>query len=111
MVSAENYKPLITQLYPRDDQWVTNDTVFAVKDDLLLDFKPSNDPKAKLARRQADWRASPGYRMCLMSRAGCKSIGLFCGVTCVYISYSEIYGKLRANEYLIECSLSQLDLW
>ncbi|KAH7091370.1 Intradiol ring-cleavage dioxygenase [Paraphoma chrysanthemicola] len=48
MVSAEGYKPLITQLYPRDDKWVTNDTVFAVKDDLLLDFKPSNDPKAKL---------------------------------------------------------------
>jgi protocatechuate 3,4-dioxygenase beta subunit len=48
MVSAEGYKPLITQLYPRDDQWVSNDTVFAVKDDLLLDFKPSNDPKAKL---------------------------------------------------------------
>lgn len=48
MVSADNYKPLITQLYPRDDQYVTNDTVFAVKDDLLLDFKPSNDPKAKL---------------------------------------------------------------
>ncbi|KAF1836356.1 aromatic compound dioxygenase [Decorospora gaudefroyi] len=48
MVSAENYKPLITQLYPRDDQWVSNDTVFAVKDDLLLDFKPSQDPKAQL---------------------------------------------------------------
>lgn len=48
MVSADNYKPLITQLYPRDDQYVTNDTVFAVKDDLLLDFKPSNDSKAKL---------------------------------------------------------------
>ncbi|KAH8712264.1 Intradiol ring-cleavage dioxygenase [Phaeosphaeriaceae sp. PMI808] len=48
MVSAEGYKPLITQLYPRDDKHVSNDTVFAVKDDLLLDFKPSNDPKAKL---------------------------------------------------------------
>jgi protocatechuate 3,4-dioxygenase beta subunit len=33
MVSAAGYKPLITQLYPRDDQWVSNDTVFAVKDD------------------------------------------------------------------------------
>jgi protocatechuate 3,4-dioxygenase beta subunit len=48
MVSAEGYKPLITQLYPRDDPWVSNDTVFAVKDDLLLDFEPSKDPKAKL---------------------------------------------------------------
>ncbi|KAJ4374793.1 hypothetical protein N0V83_001869 [Neocucurbitaria cava] len=49
MVSADNYKPLITQLYPRDDQWVSNDTVFAVKDDLLLDFTPAKDPsKSKL---------------------------------------------------------------
>ncbi|KAH6644242.1 Intradiol ring-cleavage dioxygenase [Boeremia exigua] len=47
MVTAENFKPLITQLYPRDDQWVQNDTVFAVKDDLLLDFEPSKDSKAK----------------------------------------------------------------
>jgi protocatechuate 3,4-dioxygenase beta subunit len=47
MVTAEGYKPLITQLYPRDDQWVQNDTVFAVKDDLLLDFEPSKDDKAK----------------------------------------------------------------
>ncbi|KAG9201246.1 hypothetical protein G6514_005977 [Epicoccum nigrum] len=47
MVSAEGFKPLITQLYPRDDQWVQNDTVFAVKDDLLLDFEPSKDDKAK----------------------------------------------------------------
>ncbi|KAL5116981.1 hypothetical protein ACEQ8H_005066 [Pleosporales sp. CAS-2024a] len=48
MVSAAGYKPLITQLYPRDDKYVTNDTVFAVKDDLLLDFEPSKDPKAQL---------------------------------------------------------------
>ena len=48
MVSADNYKPLITQLYPRDDKWVQNDTVFAVKDDLLLDFKPGKDSTAKL---------------------------------------------------------------
>ena len=48
MVSADNYKPLITQLYPRDDKWATNDTVFAVKDDLLLDFTPSKDGKSKL---------------------------------------------------------------
>ncbi|KAJ8116133.1 hypothetical protein OPT61_g2386 [Boeremia exigua] len=47
MVTAEGFKPLITQLYPRDDQWVQNDTVFAVKDDLLLDFEPAKDDKSK----------------------------------------------------------------
>ena len=48
MVSADNYKSVTTQLFPRDDPYAATDTVFAVKDDLLLDFKPSNDPKAKL---------------------------------------------------------------
>lgn len=49
MMTAEGYKPVTTQLYPRDDPYVSNDTVFAVKDDLLIDFTPKeNDPKAKL---------------------------------------------------------------
>ncbi|ETI29426.1 hypothetical protein G647_01879 [Cladophialophora carrionii CBS 160.54] len=48
MVSADGYKSLTTQLYPRDDPYVTSDSVCAVKDDLLLDFKPSKDPKAEL---------------------------------------------------------------
>ena len=53
MVSAEGFKPLITQLYPRDDQWVQNDTVFAVKDDLLLDFEPSKDDSRRSGSRCA----------------------------------------------------------
>jgi protocatechuate 3,4-dioxygenase beta subunit len=48
MVSADKYKQVTTQLFPRDDKYATTDTVFAVKDDLLLDFKPSKDPKADL---------------------------------------------------------------
>ncbi|ORY17234.1 Intradiol ring-cleavage dioxygenase [Clohesyomyces aquaticus] len=49
MMTAEGYKPVTTQIYPRDDPYVTNDTVFAVKDDLLVDFPPlKGDPKAKL---------------------------------------------------------------
>ena len=48
MVSADGYKPVVTQLYPRDDPWVKSDTVFAVKDDLLIDFYPSKDEKAEL---------------------------------------------------------------
>ncbi|KAF2868058.1 Intradiol ring-cleavage dioxygenase [Massariosphaeria phaeospora] len=49
MITAEGYKPVTTQLYPRDDPYVTNDTVFAVKDDLLIDFMPrQGDDKAKL---------------------------------------------------------------
>jgi hypothetical protein len=40
---------LINQIYPRDDPWLATDTVFAVKDDLVVDFKPrEGDDKAKL---------------------------------------------------------------
>ena len=48
MITAEGYKPLVTQIYPRDDPWVSNDSVFAVKDDLLIDFYPSDDKNADL---------------------------------------------------------------
>jgi catechol 1,2-dioxygenase len=49
MVSNENYKPVTTQIFPRDDPYLKTDTVFAVKDDLVVDFKPLNgDPKAVL---------------------------------------------------------------
>jgi len=38
-----------TQIYPKDDPYLSTDTVFAVKDDLIVDFKPrEGDPKAKL---------------------------------------------------------------
>ncbi|KAI1208597.1 aromatic compound dioxygenase [Annulohypoxylon truncatum] len=49
MVTHPEYKGCTTQLYPKDDEWLSSDTVFAVKDDLVVDFKPlEGDPKAKL---------------------------------------------------------------
>lgn len=48
MITAPGYKTVTTQIYPRDDPYVPNDTVFAVKDDLLIDFTPSNDKNAEL---------------------------------------------------------------
>lgn len=45
MVSHPEYIGVTAQLYPRDDPWLETDTVCAVKDDLLLDFKPvQNEP-------------------------------------------------------------------
>lgn len=36
-------------MYPRDDQWLETDTVFAVKDDLVVDFPPlKGDDKAEV---------------------------------------------------------------
>lgn len=40
MITREGYKPCITQIYPKDDPWLATDTVFAVKDDLVVDFVP-----------------------------------------------------------------------
>ncbi|KAJ6783359.1 hypothetical protein PWT90_10430 [Aphanocladium album] len=49
MVTHDNYKGCTTQLYPKDDPWLETDTVFAVKDDLVVDFKPlEGDDKATL---------------------------------------------------------------
>ncbi|KAK6603317.1 Catechol 1,2-dioxygenase 3 [Botrytis cinerea] len=49
MISNENYKPVTTQIYPNTDPYLITDTVFAVKPDLVVDFKPrKDDPKAEL---------------------------------------------------------------
>ena len=44
-----DFRGCTTQLYPKDDPWLETDTVFAVKDDLVVDFKPlEGDSKATL---------------------------------------------------------------
>jgi catechol 1,2-dioxygenase len=40
MVTHPDYVGVTAQLYPRDDPYLETDTACAVKDDLLLDFKP-----------------------------------------------------------------------
>jgi len=48
-ITADNYKNVITQIYPDDDPWLETDTVFAVKDNLVVNFKPlKKDTKATL---------------------------------------------------------------
>lgn len=48
-VTHPEFKGCTTQLYPSDDPWLETDTVFAVKDDLVVDFKPlKGDDKAVL---------------------------------------------------------------
>ena len=47
IVGAPNYKPIITQIFDRRDKHITDDAVFAVKDNLIVDFLPrKGDPKA-----------------------------------------------------------------
>lgn len=48
IVSAPGYKPLVTQIFDRRDQHIDDDSVFAVKDSLVVDFLPKKgDPKAQ----------------------------------------------------------------
>jgi catechol 1,2-dioxygenase len=49
MITHPNYATIINQIYPSDDPHLDIDSVFAVKDDLVVDFKPrTGDPKASL---------------------------------------------------------------
>jgi len=46
-ISAPGYKPLITQIFDRRDDHLKDDSVFAVKDSLVVDFLPrKGDSKA-----------------------------------------------------------------
>ena len=40
-VRAPGHQELVTQVYDRDNQYLETDSVFAVKDSLILDFKPA----------------------------------------------------------------------
>jgi catechol 1,2-dioxygenase len=58
-VSADGYNPVTTQIYPNDDPYLETDTVFAVKNDLVVDFKPlKGDSKAE-AELDFDFALAP----------------------------------------------------
>jgi catechol 1,2-dioxygenase len=40
-VRAPGHQELVTQIFDRDNQYLENDSVFAVKDSLIVDFKPA----------------------------------------------------------------------
>ncbi|CAA9958965.1 catechol 1-2-dioxygenase 1 [Pyrenophora teres f. maculata] len=46
-LAAPGYKPIVTQIFDRESKYLEDDAVFAVKDSLIVDFKPfQGDPKA-----------------------------------------------------------------
>ncbi|TID24307.1 aromatic compound dioxygenase [Venturia nashicola] len=57
ILSAPGYKPIVTQLFNREDKYLKNDSVFAVKEDLCCDFLPlkGND--------QAEFELPRDFRM------------------------------------------------
>ena len=44
-MSHPDYRPVTTQLFPSDDPYLKTDSVFAVKDDLVVEFKPLKGDK------------------------------------------------------------------
>ncbi|KAB8278290.1 Intradiol ring-cleavage dioxygenase [Aspergillus minisclerotigenes] len=49
IATHDDYRPLTTQIFDREDQYLDNDSVFAVKDSLIVDFVPrKGDPQASL---------------------------------------------------------------
>ena len=51
-ITQDKYKPVVTQIYPNDDPWLSTDTVFAVKDDLVVDFTPLKDVPSKMGEHK-----------------------------------------------------------
>ena len=48
-VISEGYKPITTQIFDKDSDYLDNDSVFAVKTDLVVEFvRRQNDDNAKL---------------------------------------------------------------
>ncbi|KAF4630098.1 hypothetical protein G7Y89_g8048 [Cudoniella acicularis] len=43
IVTREGYKPVTTQIFDSEDKYLDNDSVFAVKDSLVVEFKPLKD--------------------------------------------------------------------
>lgn len=49
IVMIDGYKPVTTQIFDRKSEYLDNDSVFAVKDSLVVDFAPrENDDQATL---------------------------------------------------------------
>ncbi|KAJ5684421.1 uncharacterized protein N7477_000766 [Penicillium maclennaniae] len=49
IVTRDGYRPLTTQIFDSKDKYLTNDSVFAVKDSLIVDFvERKGDPQAGL---------------------------------------------------------------
>lgn len=48
IVMKDGFKPITTQIFDKDSKYLDDDSVFAVKDSLVVEFKPrSGDPEAK----------------------------------------------------------------
>ncbi|RDA92475.1 hypothetical protein CP533_6465 [Ophiocordyceps camponoti-saundersi (nom. inval.)] len=63
-VTHPDFRGLTTQLYPRNDPYLATDTVFAVKDDLVVDFKKplAEDAKTEVELEYNVFLTPKGYK-------------------------------------------------
>ena len=45
IVEAEDYRPIVTELFPSDDQWLDRDAAFGVRPDIILELTPTTTRK------------------------------------------------------------------
>ena len=48
MITADDYKTLVTEIYPADDPYIGEDAVLGVRDSLCTDFKLNEDKNAAM---------------------------------------------------------------
>jgi catechol 1,2-dioxygenase len=58
-VVDENFVPLITQLYSKDDPYLLTDATCAVVDPLVVDFKPRHDDTKATLDLEYDFLIAP----------------------------------------------------
>ncbi|KAI2696436.1 hypothetical protein CBS147332_9003 [Penicillium roqueforti] len=66
LVTSDSYNRLITQVFPDDDTYLDSDSVYAVKSDLLLQFKPytSDSPRSKGGKEaNVQWEVNWDFRI------------------------------------------------
>ncbi|MFG1924583.1 maleylacetate reductase and hydroxyquinol 1,2-dioxygenase domain-containing protein [Cryptosporangium sp. NPDC048952] len=56
LINAPGHKQLITQLFVRGGAYLDSDTVFGVKDDLVVDFAPGEGPPPDGRAVDGEWR-------------------------------------------------------
>ncbi|OZF45953.1 maleylacetate reductase and hydroxyquinol 1,2-dioxygenase domain-containing protein [Rhodococcus sp. 14-2470-1a] len=56
MITAPGYRKLITQLFPSDGSYLTSDTVFGVKESLIVDFSEHTGPTPDGRQVPGSWR-------------------------------------------------------
>lgn len=85
IVSAPNYKPIVTQIFDRRDKHITDDAVFAVKESLIVDFLPrEGDPRARFELRY-DFRLATYEEAKQSSLAGTTDEGASLGADVVHV--------------------------